>query len=87
MTELVHERKTGGAFAFSAAQETGNSITHGLGAALSAAALAALVVGAVRRGDAWHVASYAVFGSSMVTLYLASTLYHAFRSPRLKRVF
>jgi len=51
------------------------------------AALAVLVVSAVRRGNAWHVVSYAVFGSSMVLLYLASSLYHAFRSPRLKRVF
>src|SRR5512145_1747451 len=87
MTEFVHERKAGSAPAFSAAQEIGNAITHGLGAALSAVALALLVIGAVRRGDTWHVVSYAVFGSSMVALYLASTLYHAFRAPRLKRFF
>jgi len=87
MTAHGRKRKTERAFAFSAMQEAANSISHGIGAALSAAALAVLVVSAVRRGDEWHTASYAVFGSSMIVLYLASALYHAFRSPRIKRVF
>lgn len=51
------------------------------------AALIVLVVNAINRGNAWHVVSYAMFGASMVALYLSSTLYHAFRAPRLKRVF
>jgi hemolysin III len=72
---------------FTAAQELGNALTHGLGAALSIAAIVALVTAAAARGDAWHVASYAVFGSSMLLLYLSSCLYHAFRPSRLKRIF
>jgi hemolysin III len=71
---------------FSYAQEAGNAITHGLGAALAVAGLVILVVSAAARGDAWYVAAYSIFGASMVTLYLASTLYHATRAPKLKRI-
>jgi len=67
------------------AQETGNAITHGIGAMLAMAALVQLVVRAASSGDVWFVASYAVFGTSMVMLYLASTCYHAASAPRLKR--
>ena len=72
---------------FSVAQEISNALTHGAGALLSVAGLVALVYNAAQRGDAWHVASYAVFGASMITLYTASTLYHAIREPKVKRVF
>jgi hemolysin III len=42
-----------------------------------------LVSLAVRRGTVWHVVSYSVFGSSLVLLYTASSLYHLLRvSPR-----
>ncbi len=71
---------------FTRRQELVNALTHGLGALLAIAALVILVAAAARRGTAWHVAAYAVFGTSMVTLYLASTLYHAAREPRVKRV-
>jgi len=72
---------------FTAGQEAGNAITHGLGAILSIAALVILVVNAATRGNAWHVVSYAIFGASMITLYLSSTFYHAVRNPKLKRLF
>lgn len=72
---------------YTPAEDLANSLTHGLGAALSVAALAILVTQAALHGDVWRVVSFGVYGSSLVVLYLASTLYHAFRSPRLKRFF
>ncbi len=68
-------------------EEIANSITHGIGAALSIAGLTVLVVLAALYGDAWHVVSVSIYGSSLVLLYLASTLYHSFRQPRVKRFF
>jgi hemolysin III len=68
-------------------EEIGNSVTHGIGAALSIAALVILVVFAALRGNAWHVASCTVFGVTLILLYLASTLYHALPQGRAKRVF
>lgn len=70
---------------FSYAQETGNAVTHGIGAALAVAGLVILVANAAARGDAWYVAAYSIFGASMVALYMASTLYHAARVPKLKK--
>lgn len=68
-------------------EEIANSITHGIGAALSIAALSVLVVFAGLRGDAWRVVSFSIYGATLVLLYLASTFYHLFSNPRVKRVF
>jgi len=34
-----------------------------------------------------RIASCSVYGTTLVLLYTASTLYHSFRSPRLKHIF
>ncbi len=69
------------------AEEIANGLTHGIGAVLSVTALAVLVSFAVLAGDAWRVVSFSIYGSCMTMLYLSSTLYHAFRAPRLKQIF
>ncbi|MCC6797431.1 MAG: hemolysin III family protein [Candidatus Hydrogenedentes bacterium] len=65
-------------------EELANSITHGIGFVLSVAGLVVLVVSASMRGDPYMVVSFSVYGASLVILYLASTFYHSFQSPRLK---
>lgn len=67
-------------------EELANSLTHGIGLALSVTGLVILLVLAARRGTAWHIVSCAVYGATLVLLYAASTLYHSVRSPRIKRV-
>jgi len=66
-------------------EEIANSVTHGIGAGLSVAALVILVVFGAKQGDAWRVVSFSIFGSTLIALYLSSTLYHAFRNPKIKR--
>ncbi len=68
-------------------QELANSLTHGLGTALAVTALVLMVVFAALRGSARHVVGASLFGACLVVLYAMSTLYHAFRGPRVKRVF
>lgn len=68
-------------------EEIFNSITHGIGALLSIAALVILVVFAAIRGNAWHVVSFSIFGSTLVLLYLSSTLYHSFTKENVKNLF
>jgi len=68
-------------------EELANSITHGVGWMLSAAGLAVLVTLAALEGGAMAVTASAVFGTCLVLLYAASTLYHALPCPRAKRVF
>ncbi|GAB1409488.1 hemolysin III family protein [Desulfovibrionales bacterium] len=71
---------------YSAGEEIANTITHAIGVGLSIAALVILLVQATATGTAGHVASVSVFGSTLILLYLASTLYHAIPLPRAKRV-
>jgi hemolysin III len=72
--------------AYTRGEELANVATHGIGTALSCVALILLVIQASLHGNAWHIVSGAIFGSMLVLLYAASTLYHAIgpSSPRAK---
>ena len=68
------------------AEEVAHAITHGIGLLLSIAALVMLVVFASLRGDAWHVVSVSIYGTTLILLYAASTVYHSLRPSRAKEV-
>ena len=74
-------------FGYSRGEEIANSVTHGVGWLLSIGGLATLVTFAAITGGALRVVSCAVFGTTLVLLYAASTLYHALPFERAKRVF
>lgn len=59
-------------------EEIANSITHGIGAGLSIAALILLAIAGFKHGDAADITGAIIFGISMVFLYLMSTFCHAF---------
>ena len=63
-----------------------NVATHGVGLLLSIVGLVALVALAASRGGTRHVVAYSVYGSTLIILYLASTLYHSVTAPRAKSV-
>lgn len=71
----------------SLAEEIANAITHGIGAALSVAALTSLIIFAAMGGDAWSVVSVSIYGGTLVFLYLASTLYHGIQFGPVKHFF
>ena len=68
-------------------EEIANAVTHGVGTVLSMVGLALLVVHAARGHDPLRIASFTIYGTSLVLLHLASTLYHGLRPPRVKRIF
>lgn len=68
-------------------EEIANSISHGVGLLGAIIAFPFLVIAASQRGDAIGIISACVFATSMVLLYLASTLFHALPEGRAKRVF
>ena len=72
---------------FSVGEEVANAVTHGVGAALSVAGLVLLITRAVDSGDPWRVASFTIFGVTMVLLYVVSTLYHSLSFTRLRQLF
>ncbi|MFL9843461.1 PAQR family membrane homeostasis protein TrhA [Flavobacterium rhizosphaerae] len=68
-------------------EELLNVLTHGMGAVLSVVALSLLVVYSVFKGTAMHLAASLIFGTSLVLLYSASTIYHAVAKLKWKRLF
>lgn len=68
-------------------EEVWNTITHGLGAVLAVIFTVIMLVDAAMNGTALEILSASIFGAGLVSLYLASTLYHAETRPRRKRFF
>lgn len=61
---------------YSSAEERINIYSHGIGALFSVVALVLLAIRASREPGILPVASFSVFGVSLVLLYVTSTLYH-----------
>ena len=73
-------------------EELFSSISHGIGAGLSVAALVLLIIRAVFHTPAdlnrsAVIAGYAIFGASIFITYLMSTLYHAIPAVLARKVF
>ena len=68
-------------------EEIANSVSHGIGLLAALAAFPILVSTALNRGDLAGTVGTTVFATTMVLLYLASTLFHALPPNRAKRVF
>ena len=67
-------------------EEQLNAWTHGLGAALGIAALVLMIVYADTTKP-WTLFSVIVYGISIITLFLASTLYHSVKGEKRKHYF
>lgn len=67
-------------------EEIFNSVTHGVGAAISVAACALMIVKAAFTASPVKIVSAAVFGASLIILYMMSTMYHALSNPTAKKV-
>lgn len=71
---------------YSLAEEIASSITHGIGIVLSIAGLVLLVAWAAVYGGPLAVTTAGIFGTTLILVYTASTLYHAIPIPSAKRV-
>jgi len=72
--------------AYSASEEIASSVIHGIGIVLSIAGLAVLAAYAAPGGDPRHIASVGVYGTTLILLYTASTLYHGLPHERAKPI-
>lgn len=66
--------------------EVASSVIHGIGILLSIAGLATLVAFSALYGDARAVVASAVFGTTLILCYTASTLYHSIPGLLAKRI-
>ena len=70
---------------YSSLEEKLNIITHGIGLVLSIIALVLLIVHASEMGTTRHIVSFTIFGASLILLYAASTFYHYFQHPDIRK--
>jgi hemolysin III len=68
-------------------EEIANSVSHAVGGAVAVVAAVILILSAVERGGTSGIVGASVFASTMVFVYLTSSLYHACRPNRAKHVF
>ncbi|SDL30281.1 PAQR family membrane homeostasis protein TrhA [Halarsenatibacter silvermanii] len=67
-------------------EEIANAVLHGAGLGMSLTALAVLIVVAQLYGGRRHIVASSIYGSTLVILYLASTLYHSFPRGKAKYI-
>lgn len=81
---MVTPRKTG---EYSSREELAHGVSHAIGTGLAVVGLVFLLLAAIRYGNSRHIVSAAIYGASLILLYLASTLYHLISGPAIKRIF
>lgn len=71
---------------YSWGEELANTLTHGFGIIFGIVGLVLLLNKAIaHQADILTITSMAIYGSSMIVLFLASTLYHGIAFPKAKR--
>lgn len=68
-------------------QEKANTVTHGIGTILSIVGLTILLFLAITKGNIWQIISFSIYGTSLILLYLSSTIYHGLPDTNIKRIF
>lgn len=71
---------------YTAGEEIAHAVTHGIGIVLSIVGLVVLVVQAVEHGRVRAIVGASVFGTTLILLYVASTLYHSIPLVQAKLV-
>jgi hemolysin III len=68
-------------------EEMANAITHGAGAILSLLGLIILIYYSVLTKATCHIVSCSLYGTTLLLLFLISTLYHSITHPTAKIIF
>ncbi len=72
---------------YSLAEELFHAISHGAGVILSIAGLSWMLYVSIEAADPWRISASIVYGSSLIALFLASTVYHALHTSRHRQLF
>lgn len=67
-------------------QELANSISHAFGMLFGIIGMPILIATAIKNGNTTGLVGASIFGFSFLMVYTASTLYHGFQHPEVKRV-
>lgn len=72
---------------YSTNEEIANTLTHALGAILSVVACYLLLNNVISDSSTIKTISYAIYGTSLLLLFTASTVYHAVQDSERKKLF
>jgi hemolysin III len=72
---------------YTAIEEMIHAATHGVGVILSIAGLSWMLYVSIGASDAWRIAASAIYGATLIALFLASTVYHSMYASRHREVF
>jgi hemolysin III len=88
-----HQKNSGADIAYrhmrqqSQAEEVANAISHGIGLIAALVGTPFLLSHATRHGDVGFLVGTSIFSTTLIFLYLASTLYHLLPVGKAKRAF
>lgn len=68
-------------------EEIANAVSHGIGVPAAGIGVGFLIVSVMKNGNAGKTASICVFGSTLILMYLISTLFHSLSFTRARNVF
>ncbi|MFD2043940.1 hemolysin III family protein [Ornithinibacillus salinisoli] len=74
-------------YTFSKQEEIVHAVIHGIGAIFSIVAVVLLIIYASPDGDLWQIVSVTIFGSTMLLMYLSSTIVHSLPEGKWKGLF
>lgn len=70
---------------YSPLEEWANGLTHGIGAAFAVVGWVIMLVITANNGDVWQLVSAAIYGVTLVLMFMASTFYHAVQKPSIRK--
>ncbi len=72
---------------YSVAEEIVHALTHGVGVLLSIAGLSWMLYLSIAAADPWRIVASAIYGATLILLFLASTVYHSMYASRHREIF
>ena len=72
---------------YSVGEEIIHALTHGVGVLLSIAGLSWMLYLSVLADDPWRIVASVIYGSTLILLFLASTVYHSLYASRHRDIF
>ena len=72
---------------YSVTEEILNALTHGVGVILSIAGLSWMLYLSIAAADPWRIVASAIYGVTLISLFLASTVYHSMYKSRHRSIF
>jgi hemolysin III len=72
---------------YTVTEEIIHALTHGVGVILSIAGLSWMLYLSIAAADPWRIAASTIYGVTLISLFLASTVYHSMYASRHRDIY